>query len=336
VVEKPKSRATYSEIAREAGVSEATVSRVLNGDPRVNPERAAKVQEVVEKLGYKRHRAAAALASGRSNLIAIVIDDDLSVFSDPFWATISSGVSRVLMQNELQTLLLVASVDSVDGPVAHYLQGGEVDGAIFFQLHKETLVKRLAKQGMPVVISGTPHGSSDFVYVDSDNFGGALQATKHLMAQGCTKVATITGDTVATAGNQRLEGFLQAYRERGTVANKNLIAHGDYSFESGKEQMRQLLSRNLGVDGVFAANDLMAIGAIAAIEEAGLSVPDHIKVVGFDDSIMAQTSRPSITSVRQDIVRLGETLGELMIRKLNGEDIEPVILPTELVIRESA
>ena len=333
---KSKSRPTYAEIARIADVSEATVSRVMNDDERVNPERRQRVLEAVESLGYKRHRAAAALASGKTGLIAIVIDDDLSVFTDPFWASVSSGVSRVLMNNQLQTLLLVTPLDNVDGPVAHYLAGGEVDGAIFFQLHKEGLVKHLSRLGMPVVLTGTPHGNSDFTYVDCDNFGGAVQATNHLFDIGRKNVATITGDIVATAGRQRLDGFMQAYREHGRVASKKLIGHGDYSMESGKRVMADLLAEETPIDGVFAANDLMAVGAIAAIEEAGLSVPGDIAVVGFDDSLIAQTSRPSLSSVQQDIVRLGEVVAELMINKLAGQDVDSVILPTTLVTRESS
>lgn len=333
---RSKARPTYTEIARVAGVSEATVSRVMNDDERVNPERRARVLEAVESLGYKKNRAASALASGRSGLIAVVIDDDLSVFTDPFWASVSSGVSRVLMQNQLQTLLLVSPLDNVDGPVAHYLAGGEVDGAIFFQLHKDALVKHLSKLGIPVVLMGTPHGNNDFTYVDCDNFGGAVQATNHLFAMGRKNVATITGDIVATAGRQRLDGFLQAYREHGRVAGKKLIGHGDYSLESGKAVMAELLAQDDRIDGVFAANDLMAVGAIAAIEEAGKRVPEDIAVVGFDDSLIAQTSRPALSSVQQDIVKLGEVVAELMIQKLAGTEVDSVILSTTLIVRESS
>ena len=333
---KPTARPTYAQIAEQAGVSEATVSRVLNGDDKVHPDRAQRVLEVVEKLGYRKNRAATALASGRTGLIAIVIDDDLSVFSDPFWATVSSGISRVLLENELQTLLMVAPMSSPDSAVAHYLEGGEVDGVIFFQLHKHALVKRLAKQGLPVVIAGSPNSNSDLIYADTDNFGGGAQATRHLLQAGCKNIATITGDTDASAGRQRLEGYLQAHREVGKVANKALTAHGDYSFESGKEQMSTLLAAHPEIDGLFAANDLMALGAIIAIEESGRTVPENVRVVGFDDSVMAQTSRPPLTTIRQDIVGLGAAVAELMIALLTDKEVEPRILPTELVIRESA
>ena len=330
------SRPTYAQIAEAAGVSEATVSRVLNGDEAVHPDRVAAVQAAVTKLGYKRHRAAAALAGGRTGFIGVVIDDDLSLFSDPFWATVTSGISRILMENELQTILMVASLDSLDSPVAHALLRREVDGAIFFQLHKDALIKKLKRNNLPIVVTGTPPGESEFTFVDSDNFGGGLAATKRLFSIGRENVAIITGDIDATTGKQRLDGYKQAYRESGHVPSKKLIAIGDYSYESGKREMAKLIKSVDKLDGVFACNDVMALGAIAAIEEAGLRVPEDIAVVGFDDSLMAQTSRPSLTSIRQDIVALGEAAAELMIQQLAGDDVESRILPTELVVRESA
>ena len=331
-----KPRITYSDIAAEAGVSKATVSRVLNDDSSVDEDRRRRVLETVERMGYKRHRAASALASGRTGMIAIVIDDDLSVLSDPFYATVASGISRVLMRNDLQPLLLVAEMNSVDGPVAHYLQSGEVDGAIFFQLHENTLVKKLAKIGLPFVIVGTPHSNNDFVYVDCDNFGGGLQATRHFFDTGRKTIGTITGDIIATAGKQRLDGFHQAYREHGKVANRKLVVEGDYSLDSGRIAMRKLLDENPELDAVFAANDLMAAGAIAAAEEHGKRIPDDIAIIGFDDSVVATTSRPALSSIKQDVVNLGETAADLLLAKLKGETPDPVILPVELVTRESA
>ena len=321
--EKPKP--TYSEIADVAGVSEATVSRVLNGDERVHPDRVKAVKKAVDKLGYRRNRIAAALASGKSRLIAIVIEDDLSVFSDPFWSSVSSGVSKVLMENELQTLLMVAQSNEVDGPVAHYLESGEVDGAIFFQMHKDTLVKKLAKQGLPVVIAGSPHKDAGLAYVDTDNYGGGKSATQHLFQAGCKRVAVITGDVGATAGRLRLDGYLSACKLNKYEPPKNYIAHGDYSYESGRDQMTKLLAMKSRPDG-----------AIKAIRDAGFSCPEDIKIVGFDDSVLAQTSRPELTSVRQDIEKLGETVANLIIDVINGEKPQPIILPTELVVRESA
>jgi DNA-binding LacI/PurR family transcriptional regulator len=156
------------------------------------------------------------------------------------------------------------------------------------------------------------------------------------MNQGCKKVAIITGDIGTTAAKQRLDGYLQAHRESGHLPTKSLICEGDYSFESGKNHAQRLIETHPDVDGVFASNDLMAMGAITVFENAGMSVPSQVRVVGFDDALIAQTSRPSLTTVRQDVVALGEAAGSLMIAQLNGQDFEPIILPTELVIRESA
>jgi DNA-binding LacI/PurR family transcriptional regulator len=329
-------RLTYSVIAKAAGVSEATVSRVLNGDESVHPDRAKRVQETVEKLGYRKNRVASALASGRSGLIAVVIDDDLSVFSDPFWGTVTSGVSRVLSENGLHTVLMVSPVGSVDGGVAHYLKSGEVDGAIFFVLHSDTLVNNLRKTGLPMVITGTPHSSLDIPFVDTDNFGGAYVGTKHMINQGCKKIAIITGDIGTTAAKQRLDGYLQAFRETGGVPAKGLICEGDYSLASGMHHAKQLLETHPDVDGIFASNDLMAAGAVTVLQDLGRRVPEDVKVVGFDDALIAQTTRPALTTVRQDVVALGEAAGTLMIAQLNGEDVKPIITPTKLVIRASA
>jgi DNA-binding LacI/PurR family transcriptional regulator len=332
----PAPRPTYTVIAKAAGVSEATVSRVLNGDESVHPDRAKRVLEAVQKLGYRKNRVASALASGRSGLIAVVIDDDLSVFSDPFWGTVTSGVSRVLSENGIHTVLMVSPVGSVDGGVAHYLKSGEVDGAIFFVLHSDALVNNLKKTGLPMVIAGTPHSSLDIPFVDTDNFGGAYAGTKHLINQGCQKVAIITGDIGTTAAKQRLDGYLQAFRETGKVPAKGLICEGDYSLGSGMEHTMSLLEKHPDVDGIFASNDLMAAGAVTVLQDMGKKVPEDVKVVGFDDALIAQTARPALTTVRQDVVALGEAAASLMIAQLKGEDVQPIITTTELIIRGSA
>lgn len=332
----PQTRPTYRILAKSAGVSEATVSRVLNGDSSVHPDRANRVHEAVDKLGYRKNRVASALASGRSGLIAVVIDDDLSVFSDPFWATVTSGVSRILSENGLHTVLMISPVGSADGGVAHYLKSGEVDGAIFFVLHSDALVNHLKKSGLPMVIAGTPHSTLDIPFVDTDNFGGAYAATKHLINQGCKEIAIITGDLGTTAAKQRLDGYLQAFRETGVVPAKGLICEGDYSLQSGIGQTRKLLEIHPDVDGIFACNDLMAAGAVTVLQDLGRLVPEDVKVVGFDDSPIAQTVRPPLTTIRQDVVALGEAAGSLIIAQLNGEDIKPIITTTELIIRISA
>jgi DNA-binding LacI/PurR family transcriptional regulator len=330
-------RSTYNEIAELAQVSKATVSRVFNGDPRVHPDRVSAVMKAAKKIGYRPNRAAIALSTGRTGLIAVVIDDEISALSDPFWGMVTSGVSRVLMENNMQTLLMVAPLDDDDGGVSHYLDSNEVDGAIFAQVHKEGLVRKLAGKGLPVVVIGTPSAESrDIHFVDTNNVAGGFMGTNHLFKIGCKNIATITGDVEASAGLHRLRGYEQAHKENGVKVNKNLIAYGNYSYESAKILMLRLLASNPDIDGVFAANDVMALAAINAIEERGKRVPDDIAVVGFDDTMLSQASRPSLTTVKQDIPGLGAAAAESMMQLLSGQKPDSRILSTELIIRESA
>ena len=330
---KQKSRPTYAEIAKIADVSEATVSRVLNGDTRVDADRVKAVHDAVEKLGYKKHRAASALASGRTGLIAVVIDDDLSVFQDPFWGVVTNGISRVLMENEMQTILLVAPLDKLDSPVAHYLQRGEVDGVIFLQLQKDSLIKKLAKQNLPLVVNGTPHTSNPFAYVDSDNAGGSFLAVEHLFNSGRRRIGIITGDLTNTAAEQRLDGYKAARFKFDLDLTKTYIAKGDWSRDSGYDETKKMLSTHPELDAIFCSNDAMALGAIAAIRDAGKRVPEDVAVIGFDDSTLAQNSHPGLTSVRQDILGLGMEAGKMILALIRGEEVFSEILPCELIVR---
>ena len=332
---KTQSKLTYTQIAREAGVSEATVSRVLNGDERVSPERAQRVRETVAKLGYKKNPAASALATGRTGLVAIVIDDDLSIFADPFWSLVTTGITRVIADNNMQTLLLVGSSGTPRGTVSSYLHAGGVDGAIFFQVHDEKVIHELHRDGLPIVMAGTPDVHLEFLHADTDNVGGAKQATQHLIDRGHKRIATITGDVRASAGAQRLDGFMQVHETNGREVNPALIAHGDYTHDSGVAGMKKIFESNEQVDAVFAANDLMALGAMAVIKDKGLRIPEDIAIVGFDDSIVSQTSRPLLTTIRQDISGLGEATAELMIAQLAGTKPKSRLLATELIVRET-
>jgi DNA-binding LacI/PurR family transcriptional regulator len=309
----------------------------MNGDERVHPDRTKAVLLAAEKLGYRPNRAARALSTGQTGLIAVVIDDEPTALSDPFWGVVLAGISRVFMANNLHSLLMVTPLDSPDGAVAHYLEGGEVDGAIFLQVHKDGVIQRLHGKGLPVVLIGRPiDPQSEISYVDTDNVDGAMQAINYLFKRGCKNIATLTGDIEASAGLDRLEGYKKAHQQVNKEINQDLIANCDWSFESAKIMTLRLLARNPEIDGIFAANDTMALGAIAAIQERGHRIPDEISVVGFDDSIIAQTHRPGVTTVRQDIVGLGVAAAETMIALLQKRSPEIAMLPTEIVIRETA
>jgi len=327
---------SLAEIAESSGVSPATVSRVLNGDTRVSQERAEAVRRAVAELGYSPNRGARSLASGKTGLVAVIIDNNLTVFEDPFWALVTKGISGKLLAHGVQSLLMVTDLASYDHTVAASLSPKQIDGAIFFQVHREELLYELADQGLPIVVAGTPQRPERLIYVDSDQFGGAKEATEYLIAQGRRNIATITGDVFASAAQQRLSGYKKGLESQGLVVNPNLIVIGDYSYESGRRGMISLLDSGEKIDGLFAANDLMAVAAISVLEERGLRVPDDVSVVGFDDSQTAQISKPSLTSVHQDIEQLGIAAAELILEAIAGAEPESRIHPTYLVVRESS
>ena len=331
-----RSNVTLSDIAERAGVSPATVSRVLNGDSRVNPTRVARINKVIEELGYAPNRAARTLATGKTGLVAAVIDSNLNVFSDPFWGIITTGVSRALQDSNMQALLMVRPLDHLDPQVITMLTPGHVDGAIFFQLHNDEVVKRLQTMGLPCVIVGRPDDAQAFPYVDSDNFGGAELATNHLIKRGCTTIATIAGNVSLSSGRLRLDGYKSALRRAEIEPQDDLIVLGDWTDESGETAMYELLNRRSDIDGVFIANDAMAIGALAALDERGLDIPGQVAVVGFDNMFAGRIGRRQLTTVQQDVEALGATAASMVIEAIQGASPKSVILPTHLVVRETA
>jgi DNA-binding LacI/PurR family transcriptional regulator len=240
------------------------------------------------------------------------------------------------MEHDMQTLLLVAPLEKVDSPVAQYLLRGEVDGAIFLQLQKDSLIKKLAKQKLPLVVMGTPHTSNPFAYVDSDNASGAFAAVEHFVKLGRKNIGVITGDLNNTAAEQRLDGYLAAVKHFGLSESRSLIANGDWSRDSGFDLAKKLMKKNPELDAIFCSNDVMALGAVSAVIESGKSVPDDVAVIGFDDSFLAQNSHPGLSSVRQDIAALGQEAAKMVLALLRGEDVQSEILTCELVLRETA
>ncbi|NBO45499.1 MAG: LacI family transcriptional regulator [Actinobacteria bacterium] len=331
-----RAKITLADIAETAGVSPATVSRVLNGDPRVSPERVTRVNEAISELGYSPNRAARTLVTGKTGLIAAVIDSNLNVFSDPFWGQITTGISQALQEANFQALLMVRPLDVEDPSVVASLAPGQVDGAIFFQLHNDDTVNLLQDMGLPLVVVGRPEESSKLTYVDSDNFGGAHQATKHLIDRGCKAIATVAGDQQLSSGRLRLDGYRKALAESGIGFDESRVAYGDWTDVGGEQAMRTLIESNPSIDGVFVANDLMALGAMSVLEEQGRNIPEDVAVVGFDNMFAGRLGRQQLTTIEQDVQGLGAKAAAMVIRMIDGERPKSVVLPTRLIVRDTA
>ncbi|MBN9632835.1 LacI family DNA-binding transcriptional regulator [Leifsonia sp. TF02-11] len=328
---------TLEAVAARAGVSRATVSRVVNGSPKVKPEVAEAVTRAIADLNYVPNRAARSLASRRTQVIALVVPESTAkVFADPFFASIVQGVALSLADTEY-TLNMVISSETNPDKTRRYLMGGNVDGALVVSHHSGDHSYAQLGSTLPIVFGGRPVSESqhESYFVDVDNVAGSAGAAEHLIARGRRNIALITGPQDMPAGLDRFTGWRDALQAHGL--DTSLVEYGDFSPYSGMEAMRRLLATGRPIDGLFAANDQMAAGAYSAIHEAGLDIPRDIAVVGFDDDNFGLTATPPLTTVHQPSIGLGETMARVLVRRLAGEPVDRVtLLPTELVVRQSS
>jgi DNA-binding LacI/PurR family transcriptional regulator len=327
-------RPTLEAVAALAGVSRATVSRVVNGATNVKPGVRTAVMRAVEELGYVPNSAARSLVTRRTDSIALVVSEPPSrVFSDdPFFSAVIRAMSQELEAADRQVILMLASSPAGHARVERYVAGGHVDGVILLSMHgADPLPATLGRSRVPMVSHGRPVSSLPVPYCDCDNHGGARDAVEHLIGRGRRRIATIAGPPDMTAAQDRLDGYQAALADAG---RPSLVARGDFTRESGAAAMRLLLAQDPGIDAVFAASDLMAIGALGALRSAGRRVPDDVAVAGFDDIGLARFSDPPLTTVRQPVAEVAACIVQMLL----GADppTEPVILPTKLIVRESA
>jgi DNA-binding LacI/PurR family transcriptional regulator len=330
---------TLELVAAEAGVSRGTASRVLSGSPQVSERARAAVLAAAERLGYVPNLAARALVTKRSESVAFVVaESEERFFADPFFATVLRGAHTTVSQHRRQVIFVVLASAEDRGRFARFAGGGHIDGALFVSLHgPDQLPKELAARGVPVVMMGRPYRVGDNTpYVDADNVGGARLATRAMLDRGRRQVGTITGPLDMVAAQDRLDGFRAELAAHGRRATRHDMAVGDFSVAGGERAMRRLLEQRPTLDGVFAANDLMAVGAMQVLAGTGRSVPDDVAVVGFDDVPVATALRPALTTVRQPLVRMGEEMARVLLDALEGRPVRPsMVLPTELVVRDS-
>ncbi|MEV4056180.1 LacI family DNA-binding transcriptional regulator [Amycolatopsis sp. NPDC049688] len=333
-------RPTLADVARAAGVSTATASRVLNGFPRVSPERRKQVESAMLQLGYARQRAARAAPPPQTGSIALVVcEEALRLFTDPYFPRIAAGADRELSAVGMQLVLLtVPATENYQGPVLRYLDGGHVDGALVVGMHGRRPLD-LDWVDIPVVFGGRPVRQAEsgrLSYVDVDNQGGARLATQHLLGAGRRTVATIAGPQDMTAGVDRLNGYRQAMVGGGRH-DLGLVVFGDFGQASGEHATARLLDRRPDVDAIFAASDMMAVGAMRALRRAGRDVPGDVAVIGFDDLPISRRTDPPLTTVRQPVEEMGARMtAELLAMIAGAAPRQRTVLDTRLVLRESA
>ncbi|MFH9395124.1 LacI family DNA-binding transcriptional regulator [Streptomyces sp. NPDC017556] len=381
---------TLEDVARAAGVSRATVSRVVNGVRNVDPVIQEAVRQAVSVTGYTSNRAARSLVTRRTDAIALVVsgagvepeaarrydgtgasgdgggDGDggwgeprvrtgtrasgkdeaghgssgsftAQVFSDPFFGRVVTGVVDYLRPRGMHPVLMFAETSRAREEVVAYLRQGSADGALVVSTHAEDpLPGLIADAGLAAVLFARPARPVPVSYVDLAHQDGARLAAEHLLGRGCRRIATISGPLGVPAGEARLTGFRDTMARHGHPYIP--IAEGQFTQESGESAMERLLAEHPDLDGVFAASDLMALGACHVLREHGRSIPGDVAVVGFDDSSAALACRPPLTTVRQPVEGMAAEMTRLLLDRLARPDapVTSVIFEPELVVRGSA
>jgi DNA-binding LacI/PurR family transcriptional regulator len=336
-----KGKATSFDIAYLVGVSQSTVSRALRGSPLVNPETTRRIMEAAEQLHYTVDKHASSLRTQRAGTLALLLFEDPTSDAshiNPFFLPMLSAITRACASHG-QDLLISFQQLSHDWH-ADYGDSKKADGLLLLgygdYLAYLGKLSKLVEQGTPFVRWGAVLPDQPGISIGCDNLGGGRQAGTHLLACGRRRIAFL-GDA-SSHYPEFLDRFLgcdAALRDAGLAMDRALQVDAESSEEAGYAAARELMRRGAIFDAVFGASDLIAIGAMRALSEAGLDVPGDVAVVGFDDIPAARITTPALTTVRQDTVRAGELLVETLVSLVDGHPAQSQRLPTELVVRRS-
>jgi LacI family transcriptional regulator len=334
---RPAGRAvTISDVAAAAGVSNATVSRVLNGAATVDAALASRVRDVIEQIGYRPNAIARNLRRATTSVWCLIISD----IRNPFFTDVVRGIEDRASAAGFSLVLCNSDEDLEKESVYLDLAVAERMGGVIIAptSSTETTITRVLESGIPVVAMDRllEHDPIDAVVVDS--VAGARAATAHLLASGFTRVACVTGPLDTTSGAGRLEGWRLAHADAGVEVDEALIATADFMESGGRAAATTLLARSPRPDAFFVANNLMTLGVLEALDDAGLAVPADAGLVSFDDPAWARLMHPALTSIAQPTYEMGVRAADLLTRRLDGDTGPPerIVMPPELRVRESS
>jgi LacI family transcriptional regulator, galactose operon repressor len=332
---KPPTRATIRDVARHAGVSVATVSRVLNGRPDVSRETREAVLRVVREQGFSSNRNARALSAGRTGLVGMTLP-----FVHEYFGRFLDGASEALYEQDMRIVLCPTLHEHQrEATLLELLMQGTTDGALLLLTTESSdELKALRDQGYPFVVLDPRKPLDEGIpAVSATHWAGAKAATDHLLSLGHRRIGAITGPHGWVASVDRLDGYHAALAGAGVLPAPELVAKGNFTTESGYAGAAGLLDTSEPPTAIFAFNDEMAVGAMKAARERGLRLPEDLSVVGFDDLERAAIVSPALTTVRQPLAEMGRMAVSLLIRLLDNQRLEAlsVELATKLVVRES-
>ncbi|GAB5518282.1 MAG: LacI family DNA-binding transcriptional regulator [Rhodothermales bacterium] len=311
---------TIYDIANEAGVSIATVSRVFNNHPRVSDTTRARILDLADTMGYMPHVSARSLAQQTTNLVSAVIP----MLGNYFFIEVIRGLQDRLAESDFDLLVYSAhGIDDVDAQLERALQRGRSAGVMLFSTPLlPQHVKRLKRRNHPVVLVDSFHPEFDSVSVDN-TLGGKL-ATQHLIEEGCTRIGLISGNALSVPARDRREGYQHALSEAGLTANPRLVAVSDdeeehgYNEREGYALVKQLLESGVTFDGLFVASDIQALGVLRALHDHGIRCPEEVKVVGFDDIKISEYV--GLSTMRQPMYEMGRLAVEKTLHRIGQPD----------------
>ncbi len=329
---------TLEDIARMSGVSRSTVSRVINNDPNVKETTRLKVWEIIHTINFQPNLAARSLAAGRTQVLGLVIPMAVtSIFADPYFPLLIQGISSACNSSGYSMMLWLAEPDYERRMAGQILYSGLIDGVIVASnVMDDPVVEALVNgKKLPFIMVGRHPNDSSVSYVDVDNRTGAAQAVEHLIRLGRKRIATIRGPQTMVAGLDRYQGYLDALAQAKMKVDPRLVEEGEFSQQGGFQAMQKLLPNQ--PDAVFTASDMIAVGAMMAIQEGGWKIPEDIALVSFDGIPSSAHTDPPLTTVRQPITRSGAMAAQLLIDMIENPSPTPrrMILSTELIIRKS-
>lgn len=327
---------TIYDVAREAGVSMATVSRVVNNNPNVKPQTRKKVFEAIERLGYRPNAVARGLASKKTTTVGVVIPD----ISNAIFAEVARGIEDIANMYHYNIILCNADKKKdKEIRVINTLLEKQVDGLLFMGgTVTEEHSQAFKTANVPIVLCATTDENGEIPSVDIDHEAAAFDAVQVLIKQGHTSIGMISGTLQDPAnGYARFQGYKRALQNAGISYDEELVRIGNYRYESGVDAMKYFLELSNRPTAVFSATDEMAIGAIHCIQDFGLKVPEDISVISVDNSRMASMVRPQLTAVAQPMYDIGAVSMRLLTKLMKKETVEhaKVVLPHEIVTRQS-
>jgi LacI family transcriptional regulator len=325
---------TMAELARKCGYSKATVSRALADDPRVKPATKALILEMASHYNYQPHMVASNLAKRRTKTIGLMFPKAPRTIADPFFLEYLHGVSETLFEQGFSLLIPQVHRQRVTETIAQLVAHSRVDGIILTEpLLDDPRIQLLRESGVPFVFLGsTVH--QEVSWVDGDNRGGSFEAVRTLGSLGHKNIAVITGEPGLVSTQKRLAGYADGLAFLGIEPQENLVWPGDFTRQGGYNAVRSHLSqiKSGAVTAIFACNDLMAIGGIQALTEAGLEIPGQISIMGFDGIEVGQYLTPPLTTVQQPVFRLGQEVSRVLLGQIeNNEDPVQITLPVKII-----